>query len=461
MDRPKDVSPPGGRALGGSEGLSRRSFLGGSLGVAAGLSAAGATTGCSVLSAGVAGTEVAPGTVTYWNLFGGGDGARMLVMQNAYRASPGSPRLQAATFTWGNPYYTKLSLATIGNVPPDVAVSHLTRSGNLARAGLLSEITEDTLRMADLKAGDFNEKAWNEQQVDGRNYAIPFDTHPFVLYYNADVCEKAGLLDSAGNLKPIVGTDQWEAALSAAKEVTGAYGASVPTIADPATSWRWFQTLYQQHEGATPWLGDGGRELTYNREITLDTLAYIQSLTKSGLMPVNTDYAGSQTLMFTGQSGFYLQGEWEITTAQSIKGLTFGMVPIPTLFDRPAQQGDSHTFVLPARERTEAQLGRAMGFIKSMLEQSLTWAKGGHIPAYLPTLNSQAYKELEPQSNYASAADTVVYDAPAWYSGSGSTFENIVGAQIGLVQQGLASPQAALAGARSQLLTYATTPSPL
>lgn len=417
--------------------------------------------GCGVLSAGIAGTEVAPQTVTYWNLFGGGDGARMLTMQDRYRASPGSPALQAATFTWGNPYYTKLSLATIGNVPPDVAVAHLTRSTNLARAGLLAEITDDALGLVELSAGDFNQKAWEEQQVDGRTYAIPFDTHPFVLYYNAEVCEQAGLLDSSGNLKPITGTEQWEAALTAAKEVTGAYGASVATIADPATSWRWFQTLYQQQEGATPWLGDGGRELTYDRDITLNTLSYIQSLTQRGLMPANTDYAGSQTLMFTGQSGFYLQGEWEITTAQSIEGLQFGMVPIPTLFDRPAQQGDSHTFVLPARKRTDAQLRRALGFVRSMLDQSLTWARGGHIPAYLPTLNSPEYKSLDPQSNYASAAETVVYDAPAWYSGSGSTFENIVGAQVGLVQQGLASPQAALEGARAQLLTYANTPSPL
>ncbi|WP_433169167.1 extracellular solute-binding protein [Kribbella sp. CA-247076] len=442
-------------------GLSRRSLLRGGLAAAAGLAAASASSACNAMSAGLAGSEVAPGTVTYWNLFGGGDGARMQTMQDRYRSSPGSPDLQAATFTWGNPYYTKVSLATIGGVPPDVAVSHLTRSTNLARAGLLSEITDDMLGLVGLEAGDFVEKAWREQEVDGRSYAVPFDTHPFVLYYNADVCDRAGLLESDGSLQPIAGTEQWEAALTAAKEVTGAYGATVPTIADPATSWRWFQTLYQQHDGATPWLGDGGRELTYDLDVTLDALAYIQSLTERGLMPTNTDYAGAQTLMFTGQSGFYLQGEWEIATAQSIPGLEFGMVPIPTLFDRPAQQGDSHTFVLPARERTEVQVERAMGFVRSMLDQSLTWARGGHIPAYRPALDSPEYRALEPQSNYAAAADTVVYDAPAWYSGSGSNFENIVGAQVGLVQQGLATPQSAVEAARSQLLTYAATPSPL
>ena len=96
-----------------------------------------------------------------------------------------------------------------------------------------------------------------------------------------------------------------------------------------------------------------------------------------------------------------------------------------------------------------------------MLDQSLTWAEGGHIPAYLPTLESDAYRNLTPQSSYAKAADTVVYDAEAWYSGSGSTFENTVGAQIGLVQQGLASPEDALSAAHDQLTTYANTKSPL
>lgn len=443
-------------------GPSRRTVLRGGLGAMAGLMLAGGAAGCgSALSAGVAGTQLAPGTLTYWNLFGGGDGVRMQTMEDAYRATHGASSLQAATFTWGNPYYTKVSLATLGGAPPDVAVSHLTRESNLARAGLLTEITDDMLGLVGLHPADFNQKAWTGQKVDGKSFAIPLDTHPFVLYYSVDVCEKAGLLDAAGKLKPIEGTAAWEAALTAAKKVTGAYGATVSTIGDPATSWRWFQSLYRQQNGSTPWLGDGGQKLTYNRDLTLKTLAYIRSLTESGLMPENTDYAGAQTLWFTGKSAFYLEGEWEITTAQAVEGFKFGMVPVPTLFDKPAEQADSHTFVLPRMDRSEEQMSRAMGFIKAMLDESLTWAKGGHIPAYLPTLDSQAYKELSPQSDYASAANTSVYDSEAWYSGSGSNFENVIGAQIGLVQQGLAPPETALNSTRSQLQTYADTPSPL
>ena len=443
--------------------LSRRTLLKGALGTAAGAAVVGGLSGCgTAFSAGLTGSELAPGTLTYWNLFGGGDGVRMQTMEAAYAAQQGGPSsLQAATFTWGNPYYTKVTLATIGGAPPDVAVSHLTREKNLARAGLLTEITDDMLSLVGLSPADFNSTAWETQKVDGLSYAIPIDTHPFVLYYNKDVCDKAGLLNSDGSLKEIKGTDGWEQALQAAKGVTGAYGASVATVSELATPWRWFQSLYSQRDGNTPWLAEGGEKLTYNRELTLDTLHWMQKLTTSGLMPTTTDYAGSQTLMFTGQAGFYLQGEWEITTAQSIEGLDFGMVPVPTIYDKQAEQADSHTFILPKMDRSDDQVLRAMTFIKSMLDQSLTWAEGGHIPTYLPTFDSAEYKNLQPQASYSAAADTVVYDAEAWYSGSGSTFENTIGAQIGLVQQGLATPEDALTSAHDQLTTYANTKSPL
>src|ERR1700712_3322171 len=119
--------------------VSRRSLLRG----AAGLGVA-ALAGCSSpVVAGLADTPVAPGTVDYWNLFGGGDGIRMQQMEDGYRASHRGTPLQAVTLAWGNPYYTKLSLATVGQKPPDVAVSHLTRMKTMVQAGLLQELRSE------------------------------------------------------------------------------------------------------------------------------------------------------------------------------------------------------------------------------------------------------------------------------------------------------------------------------
>jgi multiple sugar transport system substrate-binding protein len=436
----------------------RRRFL------TAGLATAGtfALAGCSTpLSAGLFGTQLDPQQLIYWNLFGGGDGSRMQAMEKQYVKTHGAGSLQATVFAWGNPYYSKLTLATVGNKPPDVAISHLTRAKPLYDGNILEPITEADLASVGLSSSDFNPKSWAAQKTDGKNIAVPLDTHPLVMFFNQDVCGKAGLLDADGKLKNLDGMDAFESALAAVSKVTGGTAITIANVSETATPWRVFTTLYHQINGVTPFISDNGSKLTVNEDAFNEVNTRIQNWVKKGWLNNGLDYAGAQTQMFTGKAGFYLEGEWEITTAQSVKGLKFGMVPVPTLYDKPAAQADSHTFVLPRKDRTPEQRKQAMGFIKAMLDQSLTWAMGGHIPAYLPTLDSAKYKALEPQADYASAAKHAVYDAPAWYGGSGSTFEGIVGAQLALVQQLAISPQGALNSIKDQLAVYLNTPSPL
>jgi multiple sugar transport system substrate-binding protein len=438
--------------------ISRRTLFRGAL---AGIGAA-ALGGCSSpVGAGIANTPLDPGTVEYWNLFGGGDGVRMEQMEDGYRkANPNTP-LQAVTLAWGNPYYTKLSLATVGAKPPSVAVSHLTRMKTLQEADLLQEMHPEDLARHGMSAEMFNKRAWDAGLVNGKIYAIPIDTHPWVLFYNTKICGQAGLLDGAGNLKPIQGPDAFTEALTKVKQVTGQYGATHGINADTATTWRFFQTLYSQLGGQV--LADNGTKVVLDDAKTKQVLEFMRSLTvEKKLMPGNVDYQGAIALFASGASGFHLNGEWEITTFQTAK-LPFSMTLVPNIFGgQYAVQADSHTLVLPKRgDQTRQQLDQSLGFIKSMLDQSMTWAEGGHVPAWQPIAQSDAYKKLTPQSNYAAAADAAVYDPPGWYSGSGSNFEIVMGSAIGGVEAGQLTPEAAIAQIRSQLTALAGTPSPV
>lgn len=454
-NRPPRATPV--RSVGGSA-ISRRRMLGAGALAATALPLAGCST---PLAAGLLGAQLDPEIIVYWNLFGGGDGVRMQDMEDGYRKEFGSGSLQATTLAWGNPYYSKLTLATVGNQPPDVAVAHLTRAKPLWTGGILDPITEEDLASVGLSAEDFNSQAWKAQVTDGQNIAIPLDTHPFTLFYNKTVCEQAGLLDGDGLLVDLTGMDAFEAALAEISAVTGGLAITVANVSETSTPWRFFWTLYNQLDAATPFLEDDGATISVDEESFLEVMGRIQSWADQGWLNSALDYATSQTTMFTGNAGFYLQGEWEISTAQSIDGLEFGMAPIPQLYDKKAVQADSHTFILPRKDRSPAQRKQAMAFIKAMLEQSFTWAEGGHVPSYQPTVESPEYQALEPQKYYAESADYAVYDDPAWYGGSGSTFEATVGAQLGLVQQGVLTPEQALQAIRAQLEIYTTTPSPL
>jgi multiple sugar transport system substrate-binding protein len=437
--------------------ISRRTLFRGAL---AGVGAA-TLGGCSSpVVAGLANTPLAPGTVEYWNLFGGGDGVRMQQMLDGYRkANPNTP-LQATTLAWGNPYYTKLSLATVGAKPPNVAVSHLTRMKTLQQAGLLQELHPEDLARHGMSPERFNKRAWEAGLVGGKIYAIPIDTHPFVLFYNTKICGQAGLLDGAGNLKPIQGPDAFTDALTKVQQVTGQYGATHGINADTSTPWRLFQTLYSQLGGQV--LADNGTKIVLDDAKAKQVLDYLRTLTvEKKLMPSSIDYQGAIALFSNGASGFHLNGEWEISTFQTAK-MPFGMTLVPNIFGGPyAVQADSHTLILPHRDQTRQELDLSLGFIKSLLDQSLTWAEGGHVPAWLPFAQSDAYKKLTPQSNYAAAADAAVYDPGGWYSGSGSNFEIVLGSAIGGVEAGQLTPEAAISQIRSQLTALAGTPSPV
>jgi multiple sugar transport system substrate-binding protein len=436
--------------------LTRRDLLRATL-----LGAALTTAGCSSVGAGLLDTGPDPGTLAYWNLFGGGDGVRMTQMEDGYRKANPNIDLQAVTLAWGNPYYTKLALATVGDRPPDVAVSHLTRMKTLAAGNLLQELRPEDLERHGMTAAKFNQRAWEAGLVDGKSYAIPIDTHPFVLFYNTKICEEAGLLDSAGNLKPIEGQDGFVDALTKAKQVTGQYGATHGINADTASPWRFFQTMYSQLGGQV--LADNGKKVVLDDAKAKQVLDYMRTLTvEKKLLPGNIDYQGAIALFSSGAAGFHLNGEWEISTFQTAK-MPFSMTLVPNIFGgQYAVQADSHTLILPRNDsQTRQQLDQSLDFIKSLLDQSMTWAEGGHVPAWQPTVQSEAYKKLTPQSNYAAAADAAVYDQPGWYSGSGSNFEIVMGSAIGGVEAGQLTPDAAISQMRTRLTALANTPSPL
>lgn len=437
-------------------GLTRRGFLG------ATATAAGAfvLAGCSPLASGVLGSEETTGATTFWNLWAGSDGDLAQKMYDRYRSMYGASSLEAVTFTWGNPYYTKLSLATLGNRPPDIAVAHVSRLRSLRDAGLIEPMDTATMTAGRLAATDFSPPVWDAALIDGQAFCLPYDVGPVVLFYNTEICGKAGLLDSQGVLKPLKGVDAFNGALRAGVAAGAKHGAVWAIINDPAMNWRLFSSLYTQM-GGPPFVSEGGRTVTLDDDLAGQALDYLARMTgPSGLVPSAMDYAGANSAFRAGDAAFLVMGCWEVFSMTEA-AVPFGMATLPQLFERPAAWADSHVLVLPAKARTATELTLTMRFARSLLDQQLTWAEGGPIPSTTAALNSPDYRNLGPQSSYADSSDIAVFDPAAWYGGAGSIFMTITGSQIALAQQGLTSVSDAVASMRSQLSAYAMTPDPL
>src|SRR3954466_11556300 len=246
------------------QGLTRRSLIVG--GGAPGLAAA----------VGVAATGTpfggGPRTLAYWHLFGGGDGARMTSMLGKLTEEHPGLDVRALILPWGNPYYTKLSIAAVGGSPPDVAISHATRLVEFAPAGLLEPLDPEELDRHGIGPDKFIEQAWKLGTFNGRQYAIPLDTHPFVLYYNTKLAKQAGLLAAHGVLKDMHGPDALLDAFEAVKRKTAATGLVMETRG--VTPWRLFLTLYTQL-GGRPVVSAGGTELTLDDAKALKALEWM------------------------------------------------------------------------------------------------------------------------------------------------------------------------------------------
>jgi multiple sugar transport system substrate-binding protein len=397
-------------------------------------------------------------TIVYWNLLSGGDGSHMQQMEATFQREYPHIKLDATVLTWGNPYYTRLAMAIRAGSPPDVAIMHLSKLTEFAPPKLLTPLDLGLLAEHDMKPEDFTPAAFAKAHYNGQLLAIPLDTHPFVQYYNTKVCRKAGLLDASGQLPPVTGPQALVAALRKLK-AAGATPAVCDQINDPATPWRLFYTLYSQAGGKV--LADGGKQIVLDRALAVRVLSFIDQLAKEGLVNADNDPAGGIALFQNGDVGLYWEGEWNVDIFQT-GGLPFSMQPFPAVFGSAVTQADSHSFVIPAQPHHDPQrISNVLTMVRTLLGQSLVWAGGGHIPAWIPTRRSAAYAKLKPQSNYESVANHVAYDPPAWYSGSGSNMEEYAGNAIAAVMLGVTTPQAAYDELHAALENLSTQPVPV
>ncbi len=443
------LSQPGhDRSIGGVP-LTRRRLLRGATALAGGLAA----------SAGL-GTVAAQGRreLRFWNLFGGGDGVRLQEMQASFRAATPDVDLNAVTFAWGPPYYTKLAMSVVGGRPPAVAVLHASRLPSYAPADLLQPLDPALLTQYDIGPDKFLPAVWEGMQFEGQAYAIPLDIHPFIMYYNVDICRQAGLLDADGNLVRPQGPDAVIDMFRRAQGVTGEFGLAYNT--QGVSPWRLFSGLYAQLGGTI--LSPDGEELTLDDAKAEQVLSFMAELTLgSKVAAPNQDGPASVAFFSNASAGFHFNGGWEVTTFET-EGLPFSAVPFPNVFGTDQTWADSHVFVLPKQEDDDqGRLDASLRFISFMLKDSLTWAEGGHIPSYLPVAGGPEFVALQPQANYAAAAEHPVYDPRAWFSGAAAPLQEEAGAAFGAVLNGQKSPREGIAQYRAAMEDLLDTPKPI
>jgi multiple sugar transport system substrate-binding protein len=436
--------------------VSRRTLLTGTA-ATAGLGITGMSlAGCGSVTGGLSDKT----RVKQWNLLAGADGAIMTEMHDQFSAEHPDVELEATTFGWGTPFYTRLVMGASGGNASDIATIHLSRLKSVSPATLLDPITIPELTDRGLDPADFPEKIWEQCFVDDQLYAIPIDTHALVNYYNKDVCGQVGALNADGTLVETSGVEEYFDLLRAVKEVTGQYGTSLDTLG----GWRQFWAWYRQADGEMTFSDD---DYEMDDDKALQAIDVMYRMAEEGLCPVFADGAQCAANFENGAAGLVQVGNWEINRFKAFGGAAgpdwFSMTEMPEFFGNRRTQGDCHSYVLPHHNSWDPEVRDAtLTYAAWMLQHSFRWGEGGgHTPAYLPVTESPEYQALQPNAEYSGVVENVQFDPDVWFSGSaarlfdetGSIFNQVYGLQM--------TPEDALAEIKSRIQALLSLPNPV
>ena len=427
-------------------GLSRRTLLTG-LGVGAlGLG----LTGCSAERSGA-------GNVAVWDLFSGADGEKTRTMISEVMQEHPGLNVEPTTLSWGNPYYTKLAMAAASSAPPSTAIMHVSRMAGFAPGGLIEPWDMKLFEEFDITNDTFTAALLEACQYEGKQFAIPLDTHPFITFFDKDVAEKAGVLNSDGRLAVDSPEALYEVGVKLG-EVIGGPGIGFGYQLDTAQAWRLFWGLYNQTGGEYSF--DAGSKAEMDVDKAASVVAAINSWMDDKCMAASQDYSGALSAFNGGRNAMVFSGVWELNGFKENVPALAGS-PMPTMFGTPANYADSHTYVFPANRRMTDELRRnTYLFVSSMLKKGDQWGAAGHIPGYLPAQDEPAYTELEIQNQYKDAAETVVVDPKVWFAGAGSDFQNRVCQRLIEGFRGSVEPKRAVEGMLDVISGIALQPNP-
>ncbi len=366
------------------ESRSRRRFL-----QAAGVTGIASLAGCFGLGGGGGGGGNGGSggdmELSYWTMFGGGDGKVMKAIIDRFNEE--QPLGDKITINrqrapWDD-HYDRLFTSMTGGEAPDMVISHATYLRRF----------QDTLMTIDdyVTSDDYVQSILDSCMLDGSQYAIPIDSHPLGLYYNMDV------LNEAGVKPPFENFGEFEEACNAILENTDAKPFSPDPYWGNGGGFRQYFMALNQMGGSM--FNDDYTEATFGDDVGLEALEYIVSISgeRDWDEPDISDDRVEQSFR-NGNIAMTVNGTWFVTV--------LGDQDYEWGFQKPhwvpnAEQlvttADSHTIVFPNQEgASEERIQASVEAAEWIAQENPEWgAEAGHLPAYNPILNGDELQEAD------------------------------------------------------------------
>lgn len=361
------------------------------------------------------GNAATPITIQYWHGHTGPDGEVMGQLVREFMKENPDVKLEVTVVPWGE-LFTKAELAVAGGSGPDLVSMPLDRIV-IYRDKVFKPI-DDVIQ--GFETGAFDRDLWKATQLDGKQYGIPMDTHPYVLFYRKDLVAKAGL-PPLPKAQPLTR----EQFLEYARKLTrppDQYGFAFKQTAHHV----WWDTwnFFLQFGGRL--YSDDGRSFLINERAGIEAVDFLRGLREREKVtpPELVDWKAAISLFTAGKVAMFIHGSWTVPALDKAK-VDYGTAMIPHV--GPQQYGawaNVHMFAFPRLEprRTEGAVKYARWFAKP--ENMARWGVvSGNVPAGLKAreiyAREEKYKALLAtverlqgrhfMTPYKTQAETIVY----------------------------------------------------
>lgn len=337
-------------------------------------------------------------SLDYWNPFTGPDGPFMGQMVDAFNAA--NPNIVVTMTTQGE-YYTQLSTAAASNTLPDIAIVHADQVATQAYRNVLRPI-DAVVEAAGIDGADFPEAVWNAGEVNDERYSIPLDIHPMTMFVNMDLLATAGI-------EAVPATAE-EFAAAAAALTGGDNNGFMITSGFPIR--QIFEMMLYQFGGTS--FNEDGTEAVWNSEAGVQAAQWLLD-TQAAYSQPNLEVDAELNSFKGGTVGMIWNGIWQTTNVTG-EGVFFNGVaaPVPQIGPSMAVWAGSHQFTMPTQTDEDPCRDAAAGiFIRYMLENSLTWASAGQLPASASVRASDEFAEVHPQAEIAAGSADYVFFPPS------------------------------------------------
>lgn len=330
----------------------------------------------------------------------------MTALVNEFAAANPDVRVRVNIVPW--PGYDQLSAQLASGDPPDLVTMHVSSIPDYQSRGLL-----EPMRAALLDAGvdpaGFTDAAQNGVSRAGEIYGLPIDNWAPLWHINMNEFRRAGLVRDGRPVLPRSPEDL----LAQARQFRAATGKPyfVQSMANERAAYtRNLYTLLMQQN--SDFFAD-------RRRIHLQTpearrvVQLFKDIYDEDLTTKNQDYSAATAGFINGQGGVYLVGTWMIGDFEreahrdgAALENGYSVVPYPQLYPgRDATFVDGHAWVMPVRERTEAQRLAVFRLLRFFADHDFDWSRTGHIPSFTSVIESPAFLALPHRNEIARLSD--------------------------------------------------------